>query len=181
MPRHPLTLPILSALALVGSGAGVFLGRSAIAEINPAYFSGPEPRFHADLSANPPSMDAPVHRAGALSAAELDQALGSGCVGCRTYPQEYFPVHDTDESGYRTGWASMDEPSVAGPAVQLSSDEPNQAELAERDAAQAEHAAALVRVHRYSGFAVATEPQSAAAGGPEPEPTPYASAELAID
>ena len=36
------TLPIMAGLSILGAALGVSLGRSAIAEINPAYFSEPE-------------------------------------------------------------------------------------------------------------------------------------------
>ena len=52
-------------LAIAGSVGGVYLGRSAISEINPAYYDEPEPRFHADLVPNPPDFEAPpVHEEG---------------------------------------------------------------------------------------------------------------------
>lgn len=46
----PTTLPIAAALAIAGTIAGIQLGRSAIAEIDPAHFGAPESaRFFADL------------------------------------------------------------------------------------------------------------------------------------
>lgn len=86
-----MTLPLVGALALAGVGAGIQLGHSALAEINPIYYSAPPTRFHSDLVANPPSMAAPQ-----MAVAETEQAapLGNGCVGCRTYPEEYYPIHD---------------------------------------------------------------------------------------
>jgi hypothetical protein len=150
---HPLTLPALSVLALVGTGAGVFLGRAAIAEINPAYYSGPEPRFHADLSPNPPNMDAPVYRAGALTAAEMDQALGSGCVNCPRAAGAYYPVYRQAESGAATEMALVDSSPETIPAAQV-----RHVPDAEQAAAEAEHAEALVRVHRYASYQVTEEP-----------------------
>lgn len=173
--RLPLTLTALSALALVGSGAGVLLGRSAVAEINPVYFSEAATRFHSDLSATPPSMDAPpALTASELSAAELGQALGTGCVRCRTASDLYYPVHDTDEDGYRTGWALVDSAPVAQQTVQDS--EPAVEADAERARADAEHAAALARVHAYSSYAVAADSRLEVAAAPA-DPAQLASAE----
>lgn len=166
--RLPLTLTALSVLALVGSGAGVLLGRSAVAEINPVYFSEAATRFHSDLSATPPSMDAPpALTASELSAAELGQALGTGCVRCRTASDLYYPVHDTDEDAYQSGWALVDPAPVAQQTVQDS--EP----AVEADA---ERAAALARVHAYSSYTVAAHPRLDVAAAPA-DPAQLASAE----
>ena len=166
---HPFTIATLSGLALVGSGAGLLLGRAAIAEINPIYFAERETRFHADLGPQPYSPGAaPVVRAGTLSAAELDQALGRGCIGCRAVAAEYYPVHSSSEDGYRSGWAAIDEAPMPVAPVQA---EPAPSE-AEGMAAEAEHEAGLVAVHRYSSFEVEA-PEPALAPGPQ-----LASAEL---
>lgn len=153
---HPLTFAALSALALVGSGVGVYLGRSAVSEINPAYYASPPPgRWHADLS---PGHSVPggaqLVRAGSLSPAELDQALGRGCVGCQTDPQQYRPVHARDEDSYRGGWAFGEETPVVQVAEQIEPARPSEADLAEQAVAEAERQAALVAVHRYSTFEV---------------------------
>lgn len=97
---QPMTLPLIGALALAGIGAGVHLGHSALAEINPIYYAPSPTRFHSDLVANPPSFSAPALFSDA--SADTPGALGTGCVGCRTYPEEYRPIHDAtvdDESG----------------------------------------------------------------------------------
>jgi hypothetical protein len=48
---YPVALPTMAALSIAGAVAGVQLGRSAIAEINPVYFSTPQAaRFFADLT-----------------------------------------------------------------------------------------------------------------------------------
>jgi hypothetical protein len=48
---YPVALPAMAALSIAGAGIGVQLGRSAIAEINPLYFSAPQQaRFFADLA-----------------------------------------------------------------------------------------------------------------------------------
>ncbi|HEX2764186.1 MAG TPA: hypothetical protein VHM92_10160 [Allosphingosinicella sp.] len=87
------TLPIVAALSIIGSALGVSLGRSAIAEIDPAYFSDPEVPFHADLVANRGTDWAQV-QALEYQQASVAEGLGTGCVGCRAYPAEYFPQHE---------------------------------------------------------------------------------------
>jgi hypothetical protein len=47
---YPVALPAMAALSIAGAAVGVQLGRSAIAEINPVYFSTPQARFFADLT-----------------------------------------------------------------------------------------------------------------------------------
>jgi hypothetical protein len=49
-----MTLSAVAALSVAGAGLGVQLGRSAIAEINPIYYSAPpsSSRFYADLTPN---------------------------------------------------------------------------------------------------------------------------------
>lgn len=48
---YPVALPAMAALSIAGAAIGFQLGRSAIAEINPVYFSTPQPaRFFADLA-----------------------------------------------------------------------------------------------------------------------------------
>lgn len=48
---YPVALPAMAALSIAGAAIGVQLGRSAIAEINPVYFSTPQAaRFFADLT-----------------------------------------------------------------------------------------------------------------------------------
>jgi hypothetical protein len=174
---HPLTLPALSVLALVGTGTGIVLGRSAVSEINPAYYSDPEPRFHADLGPHRPNMEAPVHRAGALTAAEMDQALGTGCVNCRLAPGSYYPVYRQAESGAATDYALVDSAPAPIAAVQVEAS-PDPAEAA----AETEHAEALVRVHRYASYEVTqaqvatAEPQETAA-----ERLDYAAAEMPLE
>ena len=99
---HPLTLPTAGLLALAGIGAGIHLGHSAIAEINPSYFSEPPTRFHGDLSANRPIDSSPPTRLAEAG----DPALGAGCIGCRTYPEEYYPIHEASLDRYSGGFAS---------------------------------------------------------------------------
>jgi hypothetical protein len=93
---HSMMLPAVGAMLLAGVGAGVQLGHSAISEINPIYFEDPPTRFHADLSPYRPSQASPP-----VMTAETDPlAYGTGCIGCRTYPEEYYPVPDESVNGY---------------------------------------------------------------------------------
>jgi hypothetical protein len=102
---YPMTLPILVGLAVVGTATGVHLGRSAIAEIDPAYFSEPEVPFHADLVPYRSPDWAQVQAAEYERAGSLE-GLGSGCVGCRDYPEEYYPRPDPAVDGYADGQAA---------------------------------------------------------------------------
>ena len=97
---HSMMLPAVGAMLLAGVGAGVQLGHSAIAEINPIYFQDPPTRFHADLSPYRLSHSPPRPMA-----AESDPlAYGTGCIGCRTYPEEYYPVQDELPSDYAAAY-----------------------------------------------------------------------------
>jgi len=97
------TLPIMAGLSILGAALGVTLGKSAIAEINPAYFNEAEDDFHADL--------VPYQSPGWAQASQYQGAqqpvvvgeLGSGCIGCRTYPVEYVPRHDPAVDYYAEG------------------------------------------------------------------------------
>lgn len=105
---HWMTLPVAATLAIGGTGLGVFLGQTAVAEIDPVYFSSPSSgsRFHADLSPNPGSRDwsnRPLP--------EVQQASFHDCVGCRTYPEEYRPTTDPDFEAYVASYA-MAEPEM---------------------------------------------------------------------
>lgn len=110
---HPLTISTVGVLALLGIGAGVHLGYAAIAEINPIYYEEAQTRFHADLSPNRRSDSAPemmLVNAG-------DPAPRSDCVGCRTYPEEYYPIHDASIDRYSSSYAR--DADLATAAVEL--------------------------------------------------------------
>ena len=149
-------------LAIAGSVGGVYLGRSAIAEINPAYYDEPEPRFHADLVPNPPGFEAPpVHEAGYLSPSDTYAALGSGCVNCRAYPEDLYPVHDSSVDKYQPGYAEM----IEAPA-------PQPAPYAVDPQEEAERIADFATIQLYAGDLAAAEEE----GG---EPAGMAEVELA--
>jgi len=102
------TLPIMAGLAILGAAAGINLGRSAVSEINPAYFSDPEESFHADLTPYRSPDWAQVQSTEYRAAQQpvLVGDLGSGCIGCRDYPVEYVPRHDPAVDGYSDGYAA---------------------------------------------------------------------------
>lgn len=112
---HPITLPTLGILALLGTGAGVHLGRSAIAEINPAYFDWSErsSSFYADLTPQGSSHSAPQ----ALSAGDEQSYSRVNCIGCNTYPEEYRPLHDPAVDGFESIDAESSDPSPVQFAV----------------------------------------------------------------
>jgi hypothetical protein len=110
MRANPVTLPAVSALAIAGAALGILLGNSAISEIDPAYFSKPEARFHGDLTPyrSPESAQTALRSEGVAPG-----ALGDGCVGCRVYPEEYFPEHDGSVDGYSaSAWEPVEEASA---------------------------------------------------------------------
>jgi hypothetical protein len=155
---HPLTLPAVTALALAGAGLGVYLGKSAVAQIDPVYFSSPAPgsRFHADLVPARPDWDSwPAQPAQDAFAAE---GLGTGCVGCRTYPEEYFPAHD---SAVDAAYAVFDGDD-AGAAI----------EGADREIAQMERRMEQAGIERYAHYPIASDEKPVAAGRASADPEP---------
>jgi hypothetical protein len=139
-------LPILGAIALIGAGAGLHLGWSAIGEINPLYFSKAQAAssFHGDLvpgrSYDPGPQLPGMEQADAL-------ALGSGCIGCRTYPVDYRPIPDP---AIEQVYAPEQERSVGAP-VEMAAYEPDPPEQAARRKAD------LERVELYSRAPVTVE------------------------
>lgn len=121
---HPLTISTAGVLALLGVGAGVHLGRSAIAEINPIYYSEAPTRFHADLSPYRSTGSAP-----SISLAQGgDAPIAGDCVGCRTYPEEYYPIHDASIDRYSSDYALSSDVAPA-PAAAEAAEEPSPEEL----------------------------------------------------
>jgi hypothetical protein len=125
---HIYTLPIAAGLTIAASATGIWLGNSAIREINPAHYSVPETRFHADLTPyrSPDQGQVPI-----AQDASFAEGLGSGCINCRTYPEEYYPNPDSyyrapfqaEADGDEDGWsvsadtesAPAAEPAAANP------------------------------------------------------------------
>jgi hypothetical protein len=134
------TLPVMAGLAILGAALGVGIGKSAIADINPAYFGEAEDSFHGDLVPNRGPDWAQVHQADYRAAQQpvVFGDLGTGCVGCRDYPVEYVPRHDPAVDRYVEG----ETPTAPEPA----------------QAAVAEAAPALdpdrERIQRYASFPV---------------------------
>jgi hypothetical protein len=145
---HQLILPG-ALLSLFGAAFGVYLGNSAINEINPAYYDADQPssRFYADLSSNPP-RDWAVVQVRELHRAEQGLPIHPTCIGCRTYPEEYYPVHDASLGKPQIGWAEVEDTS---PEVQ---------------AAVVQEAPEFASVERYTEFPVS---QEEAAEGPQVE------------
>jgi hypothetical protein len=89
MPQS-IALSSLALLAAGGAMGGVYLGRSAVAEIDPAHYASTAPsKFYAELvpGGYTPGEARPLGEPGA-------EGFGDGCVNCRTYPVEYVPQHD---------------------------------------------------------------------------------------
>ena len=132
-------LSIIGGLALIGGGAGLHLGWSAIGEINPLYFSTTETAssFHSDLVPNRSYDPGPQAALGQQTDA---LALGPGCIGCRDYPVDYRPIPDP---AIEQVYAPEREKSLS-PPVELAAYEPEAPEQAARRKAD------LERVELYS-------------------------------
>lgn len=165
---HPITLPTVAALALAGMGLGVYLGKSAIAEINPAHFSAfSGSSFYSDLVPNPPDRDA----ASELRDASFTADYAMKCVGCRTYREDNAPVFAAeleDYEPYEAEFADYDAAYVA-PAADIIED-------VDREIAEVARRAARESVARYAHFPVSKREQSArivmasSETAPKPEP-----------
>ena len=99
------TLPVMAGLSILGAALGITLGKSAIAEINPAYFNEAEDDFHADLVPYRSPDWAQVHQAEYRAVQQPVRVgeLGTGCIGCRDYPVAYVPSHDPAVDLYADG------------------------------------------------------------------------------
>ena len=135
----PLTI---AALALTGVGTGLYLGKSAIAEIDPSYFSSPysEPsRFYADMVPGGARFESPQPQ---LADASLAQGLGNGCVLCQAAAEQYayvVPDYGAAFDDYSESYSSY------------VSFEPDEAlSEAEEEVAKAARLAALREVERYA-------------------------------
>ena len=109
---HPMTLPTVAILALVGTGLGVHMGKEAISEINPLYFSMPEgTKSYAALTPHGTNFDA----APRLRPASEAIGLGDGCVGCRSLADDFSAPPQPTESLYaQRRW---DPPEAAEPEM----------------------------------------------------------------
>lgn len=142
-------LPVMALLSVLGTGTGVYLGKSAVAEIDPIYFSSPiEARFHSDLAANGSPDWSAVHLQETAAMAADTHGLGSGCIKCREYPEEYVPRHDAAVDAFISG-----DPA---PVARFAALEEGSAQPAAPDPERE-------RIERYSSFVVTEEgaPQAA--------------------
>ena len=111
---YPIALPAIAGLSIIGAVGGVWLGKSAISEINPAYYSQPETRFHADLVPYR-SPDWAQVQAAELQQASQSEDYGRFCLGCIDYPEDPHPARIRQADGFEDGWsasASYEEPEV---------------------------------------------------------------------
>jgi hypothetical protein len=155
------TLPIMAGLTIAGAALGISLGQSAVAEINPAYFTEAEDSFHSDLvpyrSPDWAQVQAAEYRAAQQPVVIGD--LGSGCIGCRDYPVEYVPRHDPAVDGYEDGYAA-------------SASQPAQIVIVETPAAAPDPA--RERIQAYASYPVSSDekpaeaPEGAAADPSQP-------------
>ena len=168
------TLPLIAGLSVFGAAAGVWLGHSAIAEIDPAYFGAAPDRFHADQVPYRSPDWAQVQAHEYVQSASFD-GLGTGCMGCGASGDVVYapPAVAT----YGDGWAEE-------AAAEARSIEPA--------AAPAAPDPEWERVARYASYAVSSEEaarvaqaqeaaRAAAEGEPRPAADSYASAEFATD
>ena len=117
-----VTLPILALLAVAGAGGGVWLGHSAIAEVDPAYFRDGEVSFHADRVPNRSPDWAQVQAHEYVEASTI-QGLGDGCFDCGVPP---IQLHSAPApTVYEVRWSDGgDAAAEAVPAV-LVEEEPD--------------------------------------------------------
>ena len=85
-------LSSIGGLIVAGAALGLYLGSSAISEINPAYYSTPfaASSFHSDLVPNPGDRDS------AQPLPELTEVLTdvrATCVSCSLAPDEYALIN----------------------------------------------------------------------------------------
>lgn len=142
---NPITLSTMAGLAIAGAGLGLYLGKSAVSEIDPAHYSSPfsGSSFHADLAANGPVLD---NAPSLTETAAFASDLGSGCVGCRTYPEEYYPVYEP----------AMDSYGSSSPSFRI---EPAETVIAKAEefVAEAPSLAEIEQVVRYAHFRVSQD------------------------
>lgn len=99
MPQS-IALSSLALLAAGGAMGGVYLGRSAVAEIDPVHYSASIPaKFYAEMvpGGYDPDRAQPISEASA-------EGYGDGCVNCRTYPVEYVPRHDASMDAFQNAY-----------------------------------------------------------------------------
>jgi hypothetical protein len=157
---YPTTMPILSGLAILATIAGVSLGRSAVAEINPVHYKPPTSSFYADLVPYRSSGSVQADLAGSdYFQAEPAYSADPGCGTCDDYPVEYRPRHDKSVDGIEDGWsASTGASDIEGTAAADTA--PPEPKPANRQ-----------WIERYTTYTIVTElvePQQAQAAIPAP-------------
>jgi hypothetical protein len=156
---HSLTLPIAAGVAIVGSAGGIWLGNSSISQINPAYYSDPETRFHADLAAQPPNWEQ-AQVAGTEGTAD---GLGTGCIKCRDYPEEVYP---SAAAYYREpNWSDPSWRQVDGEEDGWAASAPETEVRVVRASAEADPE--MERVQTYSAYRVSADEPTEQAFAPE--------------
>ena len=111
---YPIALPAIAGLSIMGAACGIWLGKSAVSEINPVYYQEPETRFHADLVPYR-SPDWAKVQAVELQQAGMGEDYGRFCLGCIDYPEEVRFARTREPDGWNDGWsasASYEEPEV---------------------------------------------------------------------
>lgn len=124
----PMTLPIVAGLSIIGGLGGIWLGHSAVDQVNPFFFNQPETRFHADST--------PYRSPDWAQVRALEEAQNAGseivsCIGCRNWPQEYRPIRDAafqvidgNQDGWSASAAAIETPAPR-PAAATASAEPD--------------------------------------------------------
>jgi hypothetical protein len=139
---HVTTLAIAGGLSIAAAAAGIGLGRSTIAEINPAYLQDPEVPFYSDL------VPGARQRADwAQVQAQEYQAAGqapASCVGC-TWPVDPAPREDPVVARY-------DRPEAAALPPPERAEAPARIVIVERPVSPER-----VRVVRYASYPVSRD------------------------
>lgn len=142
----PMTLPIVAGLSLIGGLGGIWLGHSAVDQINPFFFNQPETRFHADST---PYRSPDWARVQALEESRNAGSEIVSCIGCRYWPQEYQPIRDSAfqvVDGGQDGWSAS--------AAAIETPEPQRAAAAATATATAEPDPDWQRLQAYSSYPV---------------------------
>jgi hypothetical protein len=137
-------LPVLAGLAILGSVAGVGLGRSTISQINPAYFQTASGHFYGDLVPNRSRYEPSEGASSDYLQADYAYSATPTCIGCEDYPVEYRPRHEPKIDFEEENWAEPESPAV----ILASAERP----VAEPAPANREW------IERYTTYTVSTEP-----------------------
>src|SRR4051794_32395899 len=110
-------IPLVAGLAILGSVTGVGLGRSTIAQINPAYFQTASSHFYGDMVPNRSSGQQSDPAAADYLQADYAYSAEPRCIGCDDYPVEYHPRHDKSLDLEIESWPAKDSPPEAASSV----------------------------------------------------------------